>query len=142
MDFYSTEICSVNHKHHTGRKALHIGEIIRREIDAKGLQKKWVAAQFGTTVQNFSNLLTRYSLTTDQLERLGRILEVDFYAIISQELNKINQEYEVSAPETTTASDGDQDPYSLKILMDKMADLESLVRESLEKQAKGKKKPE
>lgn len=137
MDFYTTEICPVKKPRTNQAGQLHVGEIVRRIVESRGLQKKWIASQIGTTDTNFSAMLSRYSLTTDQLERLGKVLGVDFYAIISEEMKRLNAQYGVLEPEPPTTAEPESQ-YTIKDIMNRMAELETRFLETLAKQEKKK----
>lgn len=136
MDFYTTQICAVK-KPRTQAGHLHIGEVVRRTVEAKGLQKKWIASQIGTTDTNFSAMLTRYSLSTDQLERLGKVLNVNFFTIIAEEIQKLNAQHGlIENPSGASIAAEPQAEYNMKEIMDRMNEIENLIRETLAKKDK------
>lgn len=61
---------------------IHIGEIIKTILDARGQSYSWLARQINTDVSNVPKILKRDSLNTDLLLRISLAMKVDSSPII------------------------------------------------------------
>lgn len=61
---------------------IHVGEIIKTILDARGQSYSWLARQINTDVSNVPKILKRDNLNTDLLLRISLAMKVDSSPII------------------------------------------------------------
>lgn len=69
-------------------KDLHIGRLIRAKLEEKGQTVTWLARQVPCSRTNIYKIFDRPSIDTDMLARLSDILGFDFFAALSDGLNR------------------------------------------------------
>ena len=80
------KMCAVPAKHTMER--LHIGHLIRTRLEEKGQTVTWLARQVPCSRTNIYKIFDRPSIDTDMLARLSDILGFDFFAALSDGLNR------------------------------------------------------
>jgi hypothetical protein len=63
---------------------IHIGKLIKAELDRQGRKTQWFADQLCFERTNVYNIFRRQSLDTNLLLRISQILQYDFFAHYSQ----------------------------------------------------------
>ncbi|MBQ3656026.1 MAG: helix-turn-helix domain-containing protein [Bacteroidales bacterium] len=64
---------------------IHIGQIIEQEMQKRGCTKVWLAKQLYCHRTNIGNILKRQSIDTEQLLKISKILQVNFFEYYTQE---------------------------------------------------------
>lgn len=64
---------------------IHIGQIIEQEMVKRGCTKAWLAKQLFCHRTNIGNILKRQSIDTEQLLKISKILQVNFFEYYKQE---------------------------------------------------------
>ncbi|MCR4561538.1 MAG: XRE family transcriptional regulator [Bacteroidales bacterium] len=64
---------------------IHIGQIIEQEMVKRGCTKAWLATQLFCHRTNIGNILKRQSIDTEQLLKISKILQVNFFEYYTQE---------------------------------------------------------
>ena len=67
---------------------VHIGKLIKLELEAQERTPSWLARKISCERPNVYNIFERKSLDTSLLVQISKALDKDFFAILSQELNK------------------------------------------------------
>lgn len=67
---------------------MHIGQIIKQELEDQGRTVVWFARQLSYSRTNIYKIFDRASIDTDVLLRISMILGVDFFKVYSEELDK------------------------------------------------------
>ena len=67
---------------------IHIGKIVHQELKTQRRSVSWLAEQLHTDRSNTYKILKRQYIDTELLFRLCSVLNVDFFAIISNFINK------------------------------------------------------
>lgn len=67
---------------------LHIGRLIRAKLEEKGQTVTWLARQVPCSRTNIYKIFDRPSIDTDMLARLSVIMGFDFFAALSDGLNR------------------------------------------------------
>ena len=62
---------------------LHIGKIIRKSLEEKGMTKSEFARRISTSPQNIYGILKRKSIDTELLRDISTCLQVDFFQYYS-----------------------------------------------------------
>ena len=62
---------------------LHIGQLIKNELDRQGRSVAWLAKQMQYSRQNVYRLLERHWIHTDVLLRICNIMDCDFFGWLS-----------------------------------------------------------
>ena len=65
---------------------IHIGRLIKAELDRQGRKSQWFADQLCFERTNVYNIFRRHSIDTDLLLRISQILQYDFFALYSQRI--------------------------------------------------------
>ena len=65
---------------------MHIGQIIRQELEDQGRSVVWLAKQMSYSRTNIYKIFDRPSIDADVLLRISFILDVDFFKYYSAEL--------------------------------------------------------
>lgn len=58
---------------------MHIGHIIEQELQKRGCTKTWLAKQLYCHRTNVGNILKRQSIDTEQLLKISKAMEVNFF---------------------------------------------------------------
>ena len=66
--------------------AVHIGEIIQKEVERQGLSEEFFADQIGTTRPNVYNIYKRQHFDTDQLRKISKVLNKNLLLLVAQEM--------------------------------------------------------
>ena len=74
---------------------IQIGPIIRQQLRKQGHTVVWLARQLSCSRNNVYKIFNNYSISTHELMRISRILDFDFFALYSQELEKLKNQHEV-----------------------------------------------
>ncbi len=67
---------------------IKIGEIIRNEMKRQGMGHSQLAEKICTSRTNVYNIIKRDSICTEQLMRINRVLNKNFFALFADELNR------------------------------------------------------
>lgn len=67
---------------------VHIGKLIKQELEAQERTPSWLARKISCERPNIYNIFERKSIDTNLLFQISKALNKDFFAILSQELNK------------------------------------------------------
>lgn len=62
---------------------LHIGNLIREQLQLQRHSVAWLATQIGCKRDNVYKLLRHYYITTDTLMRISHALDYDFFSVLS-----------------------------------------------------------
>ena len=65
---------------------MHIGQIIRQELENQGRSVVWLAKQMSYSRTNIYKIFDRPSIDADVLLRISLVLGVDFFKYYSAEL--------------------------------------------------------
>jgi len=65
---------------------MHIGSIIQQKLKEQGKTVVWLAQELGCHRTNVYNLFDKYSIDTQQLQRLSVILHYNFFALYQEEV--------------------------------------------------------
>ena len=65
---------------------MHIGQIIRQELEDQGRSVVWLAKQMSYSRTNIYKIFDRPSIDADVLLRISLVLGVDFFKYYSAEL--------------------------------------------------------
>lgn len=60
---------------------LHIGKIIREQLEKKGMNKSEFARKLNTTPQNVYGIFKRQSIDTGLLQKISETLEINFFML-------------------------------------------------------------
>lgn len=71
---------------------IHIGHIIKAELDKQGRKVSWFSEQIGKSKSATFALFNRASIDTNELSRISKILDVDFFRILSDNYSPENQD--------------------------------------------------
>ena len=66
---------------------IQIGSLIRQQLRHQGKTVVWLARELSCSRNNVYKIFNNNSISTQELLRISRILNYDFFAIYSQELN-------------------------------------------------------
>lgn len=69
---------------------LPIGKEIRAELLRQRRGAQWLAERLGCNRTNIYNIFARDGISTDLLMKISIALNRDFFALYSQQLNKLN----------------------------------------------------
>jgi plasmid maintenance system antidote protein VapI len=67
---------------------IHLGRMVHDQLKQQGKTTVWLAAQLGYTRESVYKIYRRSWMTTDLLIRISVILNYDFFAQVSEMLNK------------------------------------------------------
>ena len=70
---------------------MHIGQIIRQELEDQGRTVVWFAQQLSYSRTNIYKIFDRASIDTDVLLRISLILGVDFFEVYFKEISTKNK---------------------------------------------------
>jgi len=65
---------------------MHIGQLIKQELEAQGRTVVWFARNMSYSRTNIYKIFERSSIDTDVLMRISALLEVDFFKVYSEYL--------------------------------------------------------
>lgn len=65
---------------------MHIGQLIKQELEAQGRTVVWFARNMSYSRTNIYKIFERASIDTDVLLRISALLEVDFFKVYSEYL--------------------------------------------------------
>ena len=65
---------------------IKIGEIIREQLRDQGKTVVWFARQLSCSRNNVYKIFHSYSISTQELLRISKILNYDFFAVYSDDL--------------------------------------------------------
>lgn len=65
---------------------IHIGHLIRDELRRQNRTNAWLADQIGMTPRTLQRLYNKPSIDTQQLLRISKILDKDFFCLYSASL--------------------------------------------------------
>ena len=68
---------------------IHIGRLIKAELDRQGRKAQWFADQLCFERTNVYNIFRRQSIDADLLLRISQILQYDFFAFYSQQVPNV-----------------------------------------------------
>ena len=67
---------------------LHIGERIRKRMEEQQISIVWLAKHLSCSRTNVYKLLNKYSLDTEILAKISKLLDFDFFSLYSEEIQK------------------------------------------------------
>lgn len=67
---------------------LHIGELIRKRMEEQQISIVWLAKHLSCSRTNVYKLLNKYSLDTEILAKISKLLDFDFFSLYSEEIQK------------------------------------------------------
>jgi plasmid maintenance system antidote protein VapI len=67
---------------------IEIGELIRAKLHEQGKTVVWLARQLSCSRNNVYKIFHNNSIATQELMRISKIMEYDFFALYSQELQQ------------------------------------------------------
>lgn len=67
---------------------LHIGEIIRQKMLEQHVSVVYLARHLSCSRNNVYKLLSKYSLDTEVLMKISKLLNYDFFYLYSEEIRK------------------------------------------------------
>lgn len=65
------------------RAEIHIGELIKLEMERQGRKPSWLAKELNYTRYNVYKIFARSYIDTELLLRISQLLGVDFFAVYS-----------------------------------------------------------
>lgn len=65
---------------------MHIGQLIKQELEVQGRTVVWFARNMSYSRTNIYKIFERSSIDTDVLLRVSMVLEVDFFKLYSEYL--------------------------------------------------------
>ena len=68
---------------------MHIGQLIKQQMDEQGKTVSWLARELAYCRTNIYKIYDKKSIDTDLLLRICALLNYDFFSIYSQELRKV-----------------------------------------------------
>lgn len=75
-------------------RRIHIGSIIKNELEKQGRKPSWLAKQLCFERTNVYNIFRRSTIDTELLMRISELLQVDFFALYSDMLKNVQQSVE------------------------------------------------
>ena len=69
---------------------MHIGQIIKQELEEQGRTVVWFAKKMSYTRSNAYKIFNRATIDTEVLLRISQLLGVDFYQYYTDEMKKDN----------------------------------------------------
>lgn len=67
---------------------MHIGNILRERLREDGKSVVWLARELGCHRTNVYNLFDKYSIDTQQLERISVIMKFNFFELYREETER------------------------------------------------------
>lgn len=67
---------------------LHIGELIRKRMEKQQISIVWLAKHLSCSRTDVYKLLNKYSLDTEILAKISKLLDFDFFSLYSEEIQK------------------------------------------------------
>jgi len=65
----------------------HIGELIKAQLREQGLTNNWLARQLSCNIRTVAKIFHKQTIDTQQLMRISKALNFDFFKIYSDNLN-------------------------------------------------------
>ena len=66
---------------------MHIGEEIKKTLEEQGKTVVWFAQKLSCHRTNVYKIFSKSSIDTRELERISKILDTDFFALYSQQMD-------------------------------------------------------
>ena len=86
--YYSIPCYLGNLWHKVALQAMHIGQLIRQKLEEQGKTTSWLARELAYCRTNVYKIYNKKSIDTDLLLRISRLLQYDFFALYSHEIEK------------------------------------------------------
>lgn len=67
---------------------LHIGKLIRKRMEEQQISIVWLAKHLSCSRTNVYKLLNKYSLDTEILAKISKLLDFDFFSLYSEKIQK------------------------------------------------------
>jgi DNA invertase Pin-like site-specific DNA recombinase len=67
---------------------VHIGQILKERLKADGKSVVWLARELGCHRTNVYNLFEKYSIDTQQLERISIIMHYNFFNLYYEDTER------------------------------------------------------
>lgn len=67
---------------------MHIGKLIREQVDRQGKSVVWLANQLSCSRTNIYKIYERPSIDTGLLLRISQVLNFDFFALYTDKVDK------------------------------------------------------
>lgn len=68
------------------KEPAHIGELIKEELRRQGRSNVWLARQLSCNVRTVVKIFHKQTIDTQQLMKISKILDYDFFKIFSDTL--------------------------------------------------------
>lgn len=78
--------------------SIHIGKLIEDRLEKVGMAKAEFGRRIGTSRQNINTLLRKDSIHTSTLYKISKVLKMNFFEILSTELESIGFDPVFEAP--------------------------------------------
>lgn len=95
LSFYMVEyraIVGSRAKHNDMAYTIHIGRLIEEQFTKRGCTISWFARQINCDRTNVYGIFKRETIDVKRLYEIGKVLEYDFFQVLSDELNEENDE--------------------------------------------------
>ncbi|MBQ7774226.1 MAG: helix-turn-helix transcriptional regulator [Bacteroidales bacterium] len=66
---------------------MHIGQLIKETLNEQGKTVVWFASELSCHRTNVYKIFSKRSIDTHELERICKILNTDFFALYSRQIN-------------------------------------------------------
>ena len=66
---------------------MHIGEEIKKTLEEQGKTVVWFASELSCHRTNVYKIFSKRSIDTHELERISKILNTDFFALYSRQID-------------------------------------------------------
>lgn len=66
---------------------VNIGQIIKEELDRQNRSAGWLAKEVGCNRSTMYRMIDRNSIDTAMLARISMVLHIDFFKMLSDEMN-------------------------------------------------------
>ena len=67
---------------------MHIGKLIREQVDRQGKSVVWLASQLSCSRTNIYKIYERPSIDTGLLLRISQVLNFDFFALYTDKVDR------------------------------------------------------
>lgn len=67
---------------------MHIGSVLRQRLKTDGKSVVWLARELGCHRTNVYNLFDKYSIDTQQLQRISVIMRYNFFKLYSEDTER------------------------------------------------------
>ena len=82
--YYNIPAIRGNQWHKAALQVMHIGQLIKQQMDLQGKTTSWLARELAYSRTNVYKIYDKKSIDTDLLLRISRLLQYDFFKTYSQ----------------------------------------------------------